>query len=123
MFKSVIRTLSFFSKEIREAVRQPSLIFTLVLGPFFILLVFGLGARPHRPPLSTVLVIPADAPLSRDAAVYEKKLQPAAKLYALTDDAPAAERAIRENAADVALIVPPNVWETVIRGEQAPLRI
>lgn len=43
MFKPIIRLLSFFGKEVREIGRQPRLILSLILGPFLILLLFGIG--------------------------------------------------------------------------------
>jgi predicted Na+-dependent transporter len=41
--RSIIRTLSFPRKEIVEILRQPRLVLTLVLGPFLILLLVGVG--------------------------------------------------------------------------------
>src|SRR5215207_2505670 len=38
---SITRTLSFFSKWLAEVFRQPSLMLTLVVGPFLLLLAFG----------------------------------------------------------------------------------
>ena len=44
-----IRTSSFLIMEIVEILRQPRLVLTLVLGPFLILLLFGIGAYSRRP--------------------------------------------------------------------------
>ena len=48
-FRSIIRASSFFRKEIFEILRQPRLVATLVLGPFLILFIFGIGYRDQKP--------------------------------------------------------------------------
>src|SRR5215470_2140732 len=58
MFKTIIRLLSFFNKEINEVRRQPRLVLSLILGPFLILLLFGIGYAGERPKLKTALVLP-----------------------------------------------------------------
>src|SRR5215210_2169852 len=58
MFKPFIRLLSFFSKEVNEIRRQPKLVLSLLLGPFLILLLFGIGYQGERPKLRTILVLP-----------------------------------------------------------------
>ena len=49
--KFIIRTSAFLGKEVAEVLHQPRLILTLVLGPFLILLLFGVGFRYQNPPL------------------------------------------------------------------------
>ena len=58
--KGIIRTSSFFFKEIWAAIRQPRLIFSVLLGPFLILAAFGIGYRGQTPELATLLVLPND---------------------------------------------------------------
>ena len=43
-----IRSSSFLRKEIYEILRQPRLVATLVLGPFLILFLFGIGYRAQQ---------------------------------------------------------------------------
>src|SRR6266508_2877676 len=68
MFKPIIRLLSFFSKEVNELRRQPKLILSLLLGPFLILLLFGVGYQGERSKLRTALVVPQQG---MDAAQLE----------------------------------------------------
>ena len=58
MLKPFIRLLAFFAKELAEIRRQPRLLLSLVLGPFLILLIFGLGFSGEQPKLQTLLVVP-----------------------------------------------------------------
>src|SRR5688572_29426127 len=57
MGKAFIRLLAFFTKELNEVRRQPRLVLSLILGPFLILLLFGLGYQA-APRLRAILVIP-----------------------------------------------------------------
>ena len=54
----IIRTSAFVSKELVEILRQTRLLLALVLGPFLILLLFGLGFRNEARPLRTLFVVP-----------------------------------------------------------------
>src|SRR5436853_5237736 len=56
--KRLIRTGAFVSKEVNEVRRQPRLVLSLLLGPFLILLLFGIGYQGERPKLRTALVVP-----------------------------------------------------------------
>ena len=58
-FRSIIRASSFFRKEIFEILRQPRLVATLVLGPFFILFIFGIGYRNQSRALRTLSFVRA----------------------------------------------------------------
>src|SRR5512143_2219494 len=63
IYKFFIRTFAFVSKEMIEVLRQTPLILTLVLGPFLIMLLFGLGYRNEARPLRTLVVMQKDDPL------------------------------------------------------------
>ncbi|MSP11695.1 MAG: ABC transporter permease [Chloroflexi bacterium] len=58
LFRRGIRISSFVIKEMIEILRQPRLILTLILGPFLILLVFGIGYTGAQPPIHGLLVVP-----------------------------------------------------------------
>ncbi len=51
--------MAFVGKEIIETLRRPGAILSLVLGPFLIMAVFGLGYSGVKRPLETVIVAPA----------------------------------------------------------------
>ena len=62
--RRLVPVLALAWKEIKEVIRQPRLLVVLILGPFLILGLFGLGYRSSPPPLRTLLdfwiVIPSD---------------------------------------------------------------
>jgi ABC-2 type transport system permease protein len=69
-----IRASAFWSKEIYEILRQPGLIVTLALGPFLILLLFGVGFSNQARPFRTLFVAPESDTLSRQIEAYATTL-------------------------------------------------
>src|SRR5512138_1515765 len=70
--KSILRLFAFFGKETHEVRRQPRLVLSLILGPFLILLLFGVGYMNQRPPLRVSLVIPPELQSdSRISAIHQ----------------------------------------------------
>ena len=55
--RAPLQALTFMRKEVADALRQPRLLVTLVLGPFLIMAAFGLGYRETPKPLRTLFVI------------------------------------------------------------------
>lgn len=56
-FQFFIRVSAFLGREVYAILRQPMLVLTLVLGPFLILLLFGVGFNNQAQPLRTLFVI------------------------------------------------------------------
>src|ERR671926_538710 len=90
--KGIIRISSFFFKEIWAAIRQPRLIFSVVLGPFLILAAFGVGYKGQTPELSTTLVLPNDPRFSDDPNAYQGLFSTVFVLQHITRDRAEAER-------------------------------
>src|SRR5215204_5278164 len=84
--KGTIRISSFFFKEIWAAIRQPRLIFSVVLGPFLILAAFGIGYKGQTPELTTTLVLPNDERFVDDLYVYRDMFSSVFKLERITRD-------------------------------------
>lgn len=118
MFKSMIRLLSFFNKEVNEIRRQPRLVLSLMLGPFLILLLFGAGYQGDRPRLLTALVVPE----SLDAARLDDITHAISANFELvsigTDRATAMEQ-LQAGAIDVVQILPDDVEQRALSGQQS----
>src|SRR4051794_39061353 len=110
---------SFFFKEIWAAVRQPRLIFSVLLGPFLILAAFGIGYKGQTPELDTLLALPNDARLSDDPEAYRDLFSSVFILRGVTRDRQAAEDALARGKTDVVVIVPEQPDQTVLSGEHA----
>src|SRR3712207_4213475 len=117
--KQVVRILSFFFKEIWATIRQPRLIFSVVLGPFLILAAFGVGYRGQTPELTTTLAIPNDPRYPDDPAAYRELFSQVFILTTVTRDRQAAEAALANFQTDVVVVVPPDAEEAVLAGNHA----
>jgi ABC-2 type transport system permease protein len=119
VLKPIIRTLSFFAKEINEVRRQPRLVLSLLLGPFIILLLFGVGYQGGQPTLSTAIVLPEGSA----AAVDEEYLRQLAgsnfQIVSVGADQEAAMGLLEAGEVDVVQVFPADMEERVLRGEQA----
>ena len=62
----ILRLLALVGKELVEVIRRPGALVSLVLGPFLIMAVFGLGYNGVRRPLETVVVVPPGSGLPTD---------------------------------------------------------
>jgi ABC-2 type transport system permease protein len=121
--RGIIRTSSFFFKEIWAAIRQPRLIFSVLLGPFLILAAFGIGYRGQTPELKTVLVLPNDSRLSDDPAAYTDLFTSVFILNGVTRDEQAAKAELDQHQTDVVVIVPDQADQTVLSGQHAQFQV
>src|SRR3954447_2033786 len=93
--KGIVRTSSFFFKEIWSAIRQPRLIFSVLLGPFLILAAFGIGYRGQTLRLDPLLVYPPNEPLlSDDPEAYRDLFSSVFILKGVTRDQQSAQDAL-----------------------------
>lgn len=138
LLKFFVRTSAFISKEIREIVRQPRLVLSLILGPFLILALFGIGYRSAPPVLTTVIVVPEDPVLSKTVQQYAPSFGDQLKVAAVVsntelaglltsqDEATAAQRQsaanelLAQNNADLVAVFPPDAARTIESGKAAP---
>jgi ABC-2 type transport system permease protein len=121
--KGIIRTSSFFFKEIWAAIRQPRLVLSVLLGPFLILAAFGIGYRGQTPQLDTLLVLPNDQRLPEDPEVYRDLFGSVFVLKGVTRDRPSAEQALDRRQVDVVVVVPEQPDQTVLSGQHAQFEV
>ena len=119
----LIRTVAFLRKDLFEVLRQPRLLVTLVLGPFLILLLFGIGYSPSRSGLNASLVVPPGSGLESRAAELAEALGRRVSLTEVTDDEAAARESMASGDADVLVVVPGDAAERVRANEQVPIVI
>jgi len=123
IFKPIIRIFSFPKKELIEIFRQPQLILTLVLGPFLIILLFGISFPEQNRSLRTTLVVSEQSPLMNEAESLTESIGGSIIYQGLeTDkDVALAELALRQT--DMVVVVPDNPLEKISNNEQAKLMI
>jgi ABC-2 type transport system permease protein len=119
IFKSIIRIFSFPKKELIEILRQPRLILTLVLGPFLIILLFGLGYPDEGRSLRTTFVVNDSNPFRDAVESFAGEIGPAIIYQGIESDLDAALSILERGGADMVVVVPENPAETIRSNEQA----
>jgi ABC-2 type transport system permease protein len=121
--KSIVRITSFTGKELREVLRRPGVLASLILGPFGIMLIFGLGYTGSRQPFDTEIVIPAGVSLPTDPATYQQLGQGRIRVVRVSDDPTEARRRLAGKAVDLVVEVPANAVEELRAGHQTTVKI
>jgi ABC-2 type transport system permease protein len=119
MFKSIIRTSSFIRKEIFAILRQPRLVFSLILGPFFILLIFGVGYRNTTRSLRTLYVVPDNSKIGDMIEEYADTFGSTIEFAGITSDAEEADRLLRQQKVDLVVVTPADPYNEVQANNQA----
>jgi ABC-2 type transport system permease protein len=123
LFKIFTRILAFVGKELVEVARRPGAIFSLVLGPFLILALFGAGYSGFRRPLDVVLVIPPESGLPADESAYGGLDTPGLQLADLTEDRDDAEAALRAREVDIVVVAPTDAEAAIREGRRSKVEV
>lgn len=120
---SLIRVGSFTGKELREVLRRPGVLLSLIVGPFLIMFIFGLGYSGYRAPFATEIVIPAGSDLPTDPESYAALAPGRLDVRAVSEDAAGAEQRLRTRAIDLLIVAPENASAELRGGNQTTIRI
>lgn len=133
LFRSLVRMSAFLGKEITEIMRQPRLILTLLLGPFLILLLFGVGYRNQARSLRLLFVADPQGPAAAQIREYASSLGAQLIFVGITADAAEAEKRLRRGEADAVVLTPDDIYGllrnnqrvtfTLLHDEIDPLRV
>jgi ABC-2 type transport system permease protein len=123
IFKSIIRIFSFPGKELREVMRQPRLILSLVLGPFLIILLFGLGYPDEGRSLRTTIVVSPQNPLAGSVESFAKNLGPAIIYQGIEHNKDVALANLALGKSDMVVVVPDNPVQTIQNNQRAEFQI
>ena len=121
--KLIVRVLAIVGKEITEVTRRPGAILSLILGPFLILAVFGLGYQGIKRDLATIVVVDPASNLPTDVATYKDLNVRGLQVIDVMTDRAAAEARLRADQADVVVVLPADPIGTVETGKQAELTV
>jgi ABC-2 type transport system permease protein len=119
----IIRLMAFVGKEIIDTLRRPGAILSLVLGPFLIMAVFGLGYSGVKRPLETVIVVPASSGLPADVETYQDLAGGGLHIAAVTRDRAAAEALLHSGTIDVVMIAPEDPEAQFRAGTQSVIEV
>ncbi len=119
LFKFLIRISSFLSKELTEIVRQPKLVLMLVLGPFLVMFLFGLGYPNQNRVLRTIFVAEDPGSLQGDMKLITEVNNPSIANLGVESDKNAAIAKLANNQTDLVIVIPKNAMESVRNNQQA----
>ncbi len=117
-----IRASAFLGKEVYEVLRQPRLVVTLILGPFLILLLVGVGYRNEPRVLRTLFVAHDD----RTAALVEEfasNLSPSLVYSGVVREDDEGKQHLRRGEVDLLVIAPGSPQATLENNEQATFQV
>ncbi len=121
--RSIVRMGSFTGKELREVLRRPGVLASLILGPFLIMFIFGLGYSGYRSPFATEIVIPEGTELPREPEYYADLAPGRLDVRQVTADAAGAEERLRGGEIDLLIVAPENPDDELRAGRQTTIRV
>ncbi|HEY7332839.1 MAG TPA: ABC transporter permease [Candidatus Limnocylindria bacterium] len=123
VWHSLVRVTSFIGKELREVIRRPGVLASLVLGPFFIMLLFGIGYTGARSPFRTEIVVPQGSQLPRDQEFYEDLAPGRIEVVGISDSQDATENRLRGQQIDLMVVAPENAAAQLREGNQTEILV
>ena len=117
------RLLAFVGKELIETIRRPGAIVSLILGPFLIMAIFGLGFSGIRRPLETIVVVPPSSRLPATVADYQELAGPALHVADVVGERAEAESRLQAGAVDVLVIAPDDPEGAFRAGKRSTIEI
>src|SRR3954471_6359678 len=106
LIKRLVRAGAFLGKEIAEVRRQPRLVLSLILGPFSILFLFGLGYQGETAKLTAIVVVPPTGGYTQDANDYRRLVGDQLNIAGVTSDLNSALDHLRRKDVDLVVAVP-----------------
>ncbi len=122
--KEIVRIFAFANKELRTVLRQKRLVATLVLGPFLILLLFGVGFRGGQSPVRGIVVIPPEMSAEQDIQEFQQKFSSGAfVIQAISQDSDEAQRQLDRREVDAVIVLPENAFDSMLDGQPANIDV
>lgn len=121
--KLVTRVLAVVGKEVIEVFRRPGAVLSLILGPFLILAVFGLGYQGIKRDLATIVVVEPSSPLPQDVTTYQDLAVRGLQILDVMPDRAGAEARLRAGEADIVIVPPKDPLAAIEAGQQAELTV
>jgi ABC-2 type transport system permease protein len=122
-FRWLVQVGTFFRKETLDVLRQPALLFTLVLGPFLIMAIFGIGYRDTAKPMRTVFVVPEGSPLRDDVEQYADEIGEYVDYKGIAVNEGAAMQQLEDGDVDLVVEFPLDPLADVLEGEPAVITV
>lgn len=119
----LIRVSSFVRKEMAEILRQPRLVATLILGPFLILFIFGVGYNNSLRTMRTIMVIPEDSTIEEEIREIVGRLRGAVEMVDIVSSQEEATDRLDAGEIDLVLLTPSDPFGDIKANEHAEMDI
>jgi ABC-2 type transport system permease protein len=123
LIKAFYRVLALVGKELLETFRRPGAVLSLVLGPFLILAVFGIGYQGVKHDLKAIVVADPKLGLPADPNAYSAFGTRGVTVVQVTSDQTAAETQLLNNSVDIVIVAPSDIQAKLESGQQAELTV
>ncbi len=123
LFKMLTRILAIVGKELIAVVRRPGALLSLVLGPFLIMALFGVGYSGFRRPLDTIVVIPAGTNLPTDTKSYQDVAGEGLRIDEVTSDEASAMTRLLSQGVDVLVVAPADLERNFKEGKRTDIDV
>jgi ABC-2 type transport system permease protein len=120
---AVVRSLALVGKELVEIVRRPGAMVGLIVGPFLIMAIFGLGYDGVRRPLDTIVVTTPRSGSATDAETYQRLAGGALTIVEVTADLVGAEARLEAGDVDVVVVAPTDPEAQLRAGRRAVIEV
>ncbi|MGE0877477.1 MAG: ABC transporter permease [Acidimicrobiia bacterium] len=117
------QAVAFVRKELIDLLRQPRLLLTLIIGPFAVLLAFGLGYKQTTDPYTAYFVGPPKSSLIEQVRSNQVSLGSYVKVAGFGTDENAARALLESGKVDVVVVFPDDPVGSVLNGKQAGIRV
>jgi ABC-2 type transport system permease protein len=122
-FKTLTRILAIVGKELVSILRRPGALISLVLGPFLIMALFGVGYSGYRRALETIVVIPDGSGLPTDVETYQSVAGEGLHVAQVTSDEASAMDELKRQAVDVVIVAPADTKATLEAGKRSHIDV
>lgn len=123
VMKSLTRLFGLTAKELRDLIRRPGAILSLVFGPLAIMALFGLGFQGERRPFDTVIVLPQGSTLPHDVGFYREIPTSGINVVGVSEDEQETRARLSQRAIRLYVVVPPDAEQQFRAGQHATLRV
>jgi ABC-2 type transport system permease protein len=122
-FKTLTRILAIVGKELVSILRRPGALISLVLGPFLIMAIFGVGYSGYRRALDTIVVLPPDSGLPTDVQTYQEVAGEGLLVAEVTSDEGDAMDKLNRQVVDVVVVAPADAKATFESGHRTQIDV
>ena len=123
MLKSLTRITAFIGKEMRELIRRPGALLSLLFGPLIIMGLFGFGYTGARRPFEAVVVVAPGSGLPQEVEYYQELTGGRLRVVEVTPDLEHARGRLARQEVGLLFVAPVNAPAELRAGRQSTVTV